>query len=57
MFALSCASQNYAWGRLGEDSIIAKLKAASDPSFALEPTKPYAELWMVSNHRLCLSTR
>lgn len=47
MFALSCASQNYAWGRLGEDSIIAKLKATSDSSFALEPTKPYAELWMV----------
>lgn len=46
MFALSCASQNYAWGRIGEESIIAKLKAASDPSFTLEATKPYAELWM-----------
>ena len=55
MFALSCASQNYAWGRIGEESIIAKLKAASDPSFTLEATKPYAELWMVREQIDCTS--
>ena len=46
MFPLSCSVQNYAWGRIGEDSIIARLKMVSDANFSVGPTTPYAELWM-----------
>ena len=46
MFSLTCPVQNYAWGRVGEDSIIAQLKSVSDPVFRTGSTTPYAELWM-----------
>uniref|UniRef100_A0A0M3I424 mannose-6-phosphate isomerase n=1 Tax=Ascaris lumbricoides TaxID=6252 RepID=A0A0M3I424_ASCLU len=38
--------QNYEWGRLGKNSIVASLKQAADHDFAIEENKPYAELWM-----------
>ena len=57
-FPLTCSVQNYAWGRFGEDSIIAKLKAFSEGKGAdvyddkgvripyANAATPYAELWM-----------
>ena len=44
MFELSCASLNYAWGKVGEDSEVAKLLQSADPSFQLDANKPYAEV-------------
>jgi mannose-6-phosphate isomerase len=46
MFSLTCPVQNYAWGRIGEESIIAQLKTVSDPIFRTGATTPYSELWM-----------
>ncbi|XP_060611520.2 mannose-6-phosphate isomerase [Anolis sagrei] len=46
VFPLSCAVQNYAWGKAGRDSEVAKLLASSDPTAQIEAEKPYAELWM-----------
>ncbi|XP_045496465.1 mannose-6-phosphate isomerase [Colias croceus] len=43
---LQCKIQNYDWGKLGLDSTVAKLVANADPSITIDPTKPYAELWM-----------
>lgn len=36
--------QNYEWGRLGKNSIVASLKQAADHDFAIEENKPYAEV-------------
>ena len=44
MFELSCASLNYAWGKVGADSEVAKLLQSADPSFQLDETQPYAEV-------------
>ncbi|XP_006822952.1 mannose-6-phosphate isomerase-like [Saccoglossus kowalevskii] len=46
VFSLKCAIQQYAWGRIGEDSEVAKLSQSIDKSFQLQKDKPYAELWM-----------
>lgn len=52
MWSLRCAAQNYAWGKIGEDSLVARYrKNAEDElgvesSFEIDGTKPYAELWM-----------
>lgn len=46
IFPLSCAVQNYAWGKIGLDSEVAKLVISSDPLAVIETDKPYAELWM-----------
>ena len=46
MFALSCPAQSYAWGKIGEESTVAKLKVGSDSSFVINTQSPYAELWM-----------
>uniref|UniRef100_A0A3P9MQ70 Mannose-6-phosphate isomerase n=1 Tax=Oryzias latipes TaxID=8090 RepID=A0A3P9MQ70_ORYLA len=45
MFPLTCAVQNYAWGKAGLDSEVAKLVVGGDPLAVIEE-KPYAELWM-----------
>uniref|UniRef100_H2L838 Mannose-6-phosphate isomerase n=1 Tax=Oryzias latipes TaxID=8090 RepID=H2L838_ORYLA len=45
MFPLTCAVQNYAWGKAGLDSEVAKLVVGGDP-LAVIDEKPYAELWM-----------
>ncbi|XP_053682545.1 mannose-6-phosphate isomerase [Sabethes cyaneus] len=41
---------HYEWGKLGEDSYVAKLAAANrsddDTPFVVDASKPYAELWM-----------
>lgn len=46
MFELKCAVQQYAWGKIGADSEVAKLKSSVDPDFLVDPEAPYAELWM-----------
>ncbi|XP_056455594.1 mannose-6-phosphate isomerase [Gadus chalcogrammus] len=46
VFTLTCAVQNYAWGKAGLDSEVAKLVLGGDPLAVIEEDKPYAELWM-----------
>ncbi|KAH9512818.1 hypothetical protein Btru_038257 [Bulinus truncatus] len=46
VFELKCAVQQYAWGKLGKDSVVAKLKSSVDPDFQIDPDATYAELWM-----------
>ncbi|CAH2040401.1 unnamed protein product, partial [Iphiclides podalirius] len=43
---LKCKVQNYDWGKLGQDSIVAKLLSSSDPHVEINSNTPYAELWM-----------
>ncbi|KAM6426197.1 mannose-6-phosphate isomerase [Liasis olivaceus] len=46
VFPLACAVQNYAWGKRGRDSQVAKFLESNDPVAQIEADKPYAELWM-----------
>jgi mannose-6-phosphate isomerase len=47
LLPLSCKAQSYAWGKVGPSSLVAQLLAASSGgSIAIDPAKPYAELWM-----------
>lgn len=41
---LVCAIQNYAWGRPGNNSEVARLKNASNKDFIIDENKPYAEV-------------
>lgn len=43
LLELSCAVQNYAWGKYGSASEVAQLKS-KDPSFLLNEQEPYAEV-------------
>lgn len=36
--------QNYAWGKVGQDSEVAKLVVGGDPLAVVEDGKPYAEV-------------
>ncbi|XP_074955989.1 mannose-6-phosphate isomerase isoform X3 [Phalacrocorax aristotelis] len=51
VFPLSCAVQNYSWGKVGLESEVAKLLASSDPLVQIQPDRPYAELWMGAHPR------
>lgn len=44
MFPLTCVIQNYAWGKVGEDSEVARLVVDGDPLTVIEDGKPYAEV-------------
>lgn len=44
MFPLTCVVQNYAWGKVGEDSEVARLVVGGDPLTVIEDGKPYAEV-------------
>lgn len=46
MFPLTCAVQNYAWGKVGSDSEVAQLVVGGDPLAVIDEGRPYAELWM-----------
>jgi mannose-6-phosphate isomerase len=46
LFPLRCAVMTYAWGRVGEASLVGRLAVANDSEFSLEQGTPYAELWM-----------
>lgn len=40
-------AQNYAWGKIGSNSKVAKFAQANDPEhFKIDESLPYAELWM-----------
>ncbi|XP_057579332.1 mannose-6-phosphate isomerase isoform X1 [Hippopotamus amphibius kiboko] len=51
VFPLSCAVQQYAWGKMGSNSEVARLLASSDPLAQISEDKPYAELWMGTHPR------
>ncbi|XP_063099414.1 mannose-6-phosphate isomerase isoform X2 [Cavia porcellus] len=51
VFPLSCAVQQYAWGKRGSNSEVARLLASSDPLARISEDKPYAELWMGAHPR------
>lgn len=42
---LRCSVQNYDWGKLGEDSCVARLFSRNSEA-EIEPERPYAEFWM-----------
>ena len=44
VFPLSCVVQQYAWGKLGSNSEVARLLASSDPLAQISEDKPYAEV-------------
>lgn len=44
MFPLTCAVQNYAWGKVGSDSEVAQLVVGGDPLAVIDEGKPYAEV-------------
>ena len=43
---LSCSVQCYAWGKLGEESQVARYAARACQNFQLDKEATYAELWM-----------
>ncbi|CAM8996713.1 unnamed protein product [Rhodiola kirilowii] len=43
---LQCAVQHYDWGLPASESRVASLYALNSGAAAVDPTKPYAELWM-----------
>lgn len=38
--------QNYAWGKVGSTSAVARYEALNNPDDTIDESKPYAELWM-----------
>ncbi|KAK9476089.1 mannose-6-phosphate isomerase [Lipomyces japonicus] len=46
LFQLQCGAQEYAWGKIGAKSSVARFAAATDSSFKIGSDTPYAELWM-----------
>lgn len=44
VFPLSCVVQQYAWGKMGSNSEVARLLASSDPLARISEDKPYAEV-------------
>lgn len=38
--------QKYAWGKPGDQSVVASLKAAGDSSYQVDVDQPYAEMWI-----------
>lgn len=46
MIRLRCKTQQYAWGKIGPNSSVARLNQLSDPCFDPDSETPYAELWM-----------
>ena len=51
---LSCAVQTYAWGKVGEESEVARLKSSAEPTqFCLDSKSPYAEVCGWAGGLLC----
>ncbi|KAF1750759.1 hypothetical protein GCK72_017310 [Caenorhabditis remanei] len=46
MEQLQCHVKQYAWGKYGEESEVARLFADGHDGFQIDNKKPYAELWM-----------
>lgn len=43
---LLLSSQKYAWGKPGDQSVVASLKAAGDTNYKVDADEPYAEMWI-----------
>jgi len=43
---LKCNCNNYPWGKVGKQSLAARLCEKTNPDFKLEDGKEYAEMWM-----------
>lgn len=43
---LTYCVQNYAWGKIGCDSLVARLKNSAEPNHNIDTNMPYAELWL-----------
>jgi mannose-6-phosphate isomerase len=43
---LECTVKNYAWGKLGTESEVARLFAAGHENAKIVQNMPYAELWI-----------
>ena len=43
---LECTVKNYAWGKLGHGSDVARLVAAGNEQAEIGHSTPYAELWI-----------
>ncbi|AMD20745.1 HDR002Cp [Eremothecium sinecaudum] len=52
LFRLKAGYQQYAWGKVGSTSAVAKYAKNADPSTLIEEDKPYAELWMGTHHKV-----
>ena len=49
---LSCEVQTYAWGKIGDESEVARLKSSAEPTqFQVDTKSPYAEV-KIMNHSL-----
>lgn len=44
--SLECTAQQYAWGKIGSNALVSRLKAAQTKSYQIDETAPYAELWL-----------
>ncbi|SCU94636.1 LAME_0F08328g1_1 [Lachancea meyersii CBS 8951] len=52
LFRIDAGFQQYDWGKIGSTSAVAKFASHSDPSIVIEESKPYAELWMGTHHKV-----
>lgn len=43
---LECKAQQYAWGKIGSNSLVSRLKASESDGFTIQENEPYAELWI-----------
>lgn len=48
VFPLKCAVQNYVWGKVGNNSEVARLSQSGNPDFKLHQDVPYAEVGVVN---------
>eukprot|EP00903_Cladosiphon_okamuranus_P006615 g6462.t1 len=46
MEVLQSSVQQYAWGKKGSDSVVAKLKGLGDAEYTVKPEETYAEMWI-----------
>ena len=43
---LECSAQEYAWGKVGSNALVARMKKAQSDIFVIDENTPYAELWI-----------
>jgi mannose-6-phosphate isomerase len=46
MLRLKCKAQNYAWGKVGLDSLVGQIHKVNNPEDTDIENKPFAEFWM-----------
>lgn len=52
LFRVIGGPQNYAWGKLGSSSAVARFANANDPNVTVDENEPYAELWMGTHSKV-----